>query len=126
MKRVLFELERFNRSIEVHSVDRFFATAFIDPRMMEWLNQYLRRMVIELDDGWVVAWSNSLRGSPQSPQQLIELLIGFNAQIPRSIPSFFPRRHGHTKWVHPRKHASLFGWMERATDVSDVPGGRTR
>ena len=122
MERVLFELERFNRSIEVHSVDRFFATAFIDSRVMEWLSQNLRRTVIELADGWAVAWSNALRGFPQSPQELIELLILFNARIPRSIPSLFPQRDLYTRWVHPRKHKAPFSaWLERLTDVSDVP-----
>jgi hypothetical protein len=126
MRRVTFELERFNRSIEVHSIDRFFATAMLDPRMMEWLERHLGRTVIELADGWVVAWSNALRGSPASPLDLIEELAAFSDHIPRSIPSFFPRRHGSQEWIHRGKRAGRPGWLDRMTTVSDAPAGRNR
>jgi hypothetical protein len=117
MKQVLFEYERFNRSIEVRSDDRYFATALVDARMMEWLSAHLRRTTIELADGWGVAWSTSLIGSPRSPQQLIDLLRRFDEQIPRVIPSLFPRRNRHTEWIHKRKHAGFSRWLERLTDV---------
>jgi hypothetical protein len=57
--------------------------------MTEWLSRYLGRTVIELADGRVVAWSNALRGSPTSPQQLIELLIHVNTRIPERSPHCF-------------------------------------
>ena len=126
MKRVIFELERFNRSIEVHSVDRFFATAILDPRMMEWLERHLRHTVIELADGWVVAWSNALRGLPVSPLELIESLVGFSDHIPRAIPSLFPRRPGSLKWIHRRTRAGLSAWLDRLSNVPELAGNRNR
>ncbi|HEV8178382.1 MAG TPA: hypothetical protein VGP44_11950, partial [Gemmatimonadales bacterium] len=88
-------------------------------------SQNLRRTVIELADGWVVAWSSALWGSLQTPQQLIELLINFNARIPGSVPSLFPLPVLDTRWIHPRKHAAIFGWLGRPTDM-DMPGDRSR
>jgi hypothetical protein len=113
MKRVRFEHERFNRSIEVSSVDRYFATALVDPRMMEWLRGNLARTTIELADGWVVAWSTSLQGPPRSPSELIELLMEFNARMPRAVPSLFPRSAATTFWRQRKKHASLSSWLDR-------------
>jgi hypothetical protein len=115
MKQVTSELERFNRAFEVHSVDPFFTTTLIDPRMMEWLEANLRHTVIELADGWVAAWSNSLRGSAVSPAHLLELLAAFNDRIPRVIPSFFPQRSLGTEWRHRRPHPSLSAWLDRAS-----------
>jgi len=66
---------------------------------MEWLGSNLGRTVIEFADGWVVVWSNALRGLPVSPLQLIESLAGFNDHIPRSIPSLFPQRLASGKWI---------------------------
>ena len=122
MKRVFFELESFNRSVEVRSVDRFFASAFLDPRMIEWLGHHLGRTVIELADRWVIVWSNALLGSPVSPLQLIESLAAFNDHIPRSAPSLFPQRPISTVWIHRRKHAGFSGWLDRLSHMSDLPG----
>jgi hypothetical protein len=123
MKQVTFELERFNRAFEVHSVDSFFTTALIDPRMMEWLEANLRHIVIELVDGWVAAWSNSLRGSAVSPVHLLEFLAAFNDRVPRVIPSFFPQRSLGTEWRHRRPHPSLSAWLDRASRGPRSSGG---
>jgi hypothetical protein len=119
MKPAVFELEQFNRSIEVHSTDPFFASALIDQRMMEWLLSSLRRTVIEVADGWAVAWSNSLRGSAKSPQDLIDLLIQFNDRIPRPIPSLFPKMNVETVWNHAKKRTGVSGLIEQTLAPSD-------
>jgi hypothetical protein len=119
MKRVIFEHERFNRSVEVHSSDRFFATALADARMMEWLRRNLGRTAIELADGWVVAYSPSLYGTPKSPQQLIDLLVRFDGRIPRPIPSLFPRSALRTEWVHKRRHVAFSAWLDRLSSEPD-------
>jgi hypothetical protein len=103
MKRAWFEHEQFNRSIAVFSVDPFFASAMVDPRMMEWLRANLRRTTIELADHWAVAWNMPHRGLGRGPQELIEILVAFDDRIPRAVPSLFPERHDQVRWQHQEK-----------------------
>jgi hypothetical protein len=121
MRQVLFEHERFNRSIDVSSVDRYFATALIDARMMEWLRRHLIRTTIELADEWVVAWSSSLQGRSPSPQALIELLLDFNERIPRAAPSLFPPSARRTVWRQRKRHASFSTWLDHLSHEAPQP-----
>jgi hypothetical protein len=58
MERMRFELEAFNRAFSVYSIDRFFASAVIDARMMEWLLSEGRGLTFELSDRWAIAWGS--------------------------------------------------------------------
>ena len=89
----MFEEERFNRSIAVFSVNLFFATALVDPRMMEWLKSNLRRNTIEVCGQWVTAWRlppSAVGRHVEDLMKQIELIRGFVYQIPRVVPSLFP------------------------------------
>jgi hypothetical protein len=97
MRRVRFEHEVFNRSTVVFSEDPFFASAMIDARMMEWLAD-LDRTTIELADRWVVAHAFSRRGRRAGPVALLELLVAFDGEIPRAVPSLFPERPNQMLW----------------------------
>jgi hypothetical protein len=121
MKRSFFELGSFNRTVDVRSADPYFASALIDPRMIAWLNENLRRSVIEVADGWAVAWSTSLLGAMRSPQDLLDLLVRFNVRIPRFVPSLFPPSTSDTTWVHPRPHPGVSALIDR---LNDGPPGR--
>jgi hypothetical protein len=100
MKRAWFEHEQFNRSVAVFSVDPFFASAMVDPRMMDWLRTNIHQTTIELADHWVVAWDMPHQRFGRGPQELIDFLIGFDERIPRSVPSLFPERLSRMRWHH--------------------------
>ena len=113
LKRASFELGTFNRAVDVRSADPYFASALVDPRMIAWLHDNLHRSVIEVADGWAVAWSTSLLGAMRSPHDLLDLLLRFNARIPRSVPSLFPPSGSETAWVHHRPHAGVSALIDR-------------
>jgi hypothetical protein len=113
LKRAFFELGSFNRSVDVRSADPYFASALVDPRMIAWLSDNLHRSVIEVADGWAVAWSTSFLGTMRSPHDLLDLLLRFHARIPRSVQSLFPAGKSETAWVHPRPHAGVTALIDR-------------
>jgi hypothetical protein len=122
MKRVKFEWEQFNRSVEVHSVDRWFATAMLDPRMMEWLEQNLPNMVIKSLTIGSSPGPMCCVAHPSQPLKLIESLAAFNDHIPRSIPSLFPRGPGSLRWIHRPKVAAGSGGLDRLSEASEKSG----
>lgn len=87
MRTVMFEHERFNRRIAVHSTNPYFATALVDPRMMEWLRTGLDKNRIELSDCWIVVTCIPLRRHLADPQRLVNALTEFSDRIPRAVPS---------------------------------------
>ncbi|MEA2581224.1 MAG: hypothetical protein QOE83_2116 [Actinomycetota bacterium] len=97
MQRVLYEHERFNRSMSVYSTDPFFASALVDTRMMAWLARDMRGLRIDLADRWVTV--TCTRRRPAEPEALIEILEQFNERIPRAIPSLFPRKKTRRAWA---------------------------
>ena len=105
MERVRFEHEQFNRSIAVYSTDPFFASAMVDARMMEWLRNNLDGVQLELSDRWAVVWFLPHRGRRLGPQDLLDILSGFDERIPRALPSLFPERRGHVMWRERRGSA---------------------
>jgi hypothetical protein len=85
---IAFESDAFNRTFEVRCEDRRFASAFVDPRMMEWLLATDRRQSFATGGRWllVVAPRQPVEGFPG----LLTTLRDFRAQVPRVIPSLFP------------------------------------
>ena len=84
-----FESEEFNRSWQVSSEDRRFASAFVDARMMEWL----------LDEGGIASYEvlgpilmcSTGRLKPAEFENLLEVLRRFRAKVPEVVPSLYPR-----------------------------------
>ena len=87
MRTVMFEHERFNRRIAVHSTNRYFATALVDPPMMEWLRTGLDKSRIELSDCWIVVTCIPVRRHLANPQRLVNAVTEFTDRIPRAVPS---------------------------------------
>jgi len=121
LKRALFELEVFNRAVDVRSADPYFASALVDPRMIAWLHDNLHRSVIEVADGWAVAWSTSLLGALRSPQDLLDFLLRFSARIPRAVPSLYPVTSAETAWVHQQPHPGVSALIDRLNDGPRAP-----
>lgn len=87
MRTVMFEHERFNRRIAVHSTNQYFATALVDSRMMEWLRTSLDKGRIELSDCWIVVTCMPVRRHLADPQRLLNAVTEFSDRIPRAVPS---------------------------------------
>ena len=100
MKRAWFEHGLFNRSLAVFSTDPFFANALVDPRMMDWLRENLHRTTIELAGEWVLAWNMPRGRHRREPKELIDVVMAFTEQIPRALPSLFPRDGVTLRWRH--------------------------
>jgi hypothetical protein len=121
LKRALFELGSFNRAVDVRSEDTYFASALVDARMIAWLSDNLDRCVIEVADGWAVAWSNSLLGAMRSPTELLDVLQRFAERIPNSVRSLFPRGdRPEMGWVHSRPRKGVSALIDR---ISEEPSG---
>ena len=56
---IAFEAEIFNRAFAVRCHDRAFASALVDPRMMEWLLLLDPRWSFEIDGRWIFGLSRS-------------------------------------------------------------------
>ena len=98
MRRMRFELEAFNRAFSVYSTDRFFASAVVDARMIEWLLSAPRRPTVEFADRWVIAWQLGRWSWSSDPCELIDVLHDLDRRIPRAIPSLFRREDEDLLW----------------------------
>jgi hypothetical protein len=98
MKRVRFELERFNRSMSVYATDPYFASAVIDARVIEWLVTTSTVPTIEISDRWVVVWSIRRWNRTLEPPTLLEALRAFDDRIPRVVGSLFPGSADELLW----------------------------
>jgi hypothetical protein len=107
MERMRFELEAFNRAFSVYSIDRFFASAVIDARMMEWLLSEGRGLTFELSDRWAIAWGVRRWNRSVDPSTLIEALRGLDRHIPRVIASLFQREGDDILWAGRRDDIHL-------------------
>lgn len=81
LRDVELESERFNRSFEVRSSDRRFATAVLEPRMMEWLMELSPRYGFEIRDGWLLAFTTQVQ-----PWE-IDLVLRTGAEFLDRVPS---------------------------------------
>jgi hypothetical protein len=106
MRRMRFELDAFNRTFSVYSTDRFFASAMIDARMIEWLLDS-RRPTIEFADRWVIAWHLGRLSRSSDPSSLLEVLQDLDRHIPRVVPSLFHREGEDILWSGERSQLRL-------------------
>ena len=85
-----FESEEFNRSWQVTSEDRRFASAFIDPRMMEWLMVEGGSGAYEVIGPLLLCSTDRLK--PAEYADLMALLSRFRAHVPAVVSSLYPRQ----------------------------------
>ncbi|HZD18754.1 MAG TPA: hypothetical protein VE669_11490 [Actinomycetota bacterium] len=83
-----FESERFNRTFEVSSDDRRFASAVVDARMMSWLLSLVPRCGFEIRGRWILAYRD--RVQPWEIGSVLSLVSDFVDRIPGAVRSLFP------------------------------------
>jgi hypothetical protein len=83
-----FESEEFNRRFNVRGIDRRFATAFCDARMMEWLLHHGDGYSFEVVGDRLLCWCRRLR--PAGIVPLIGTAKAFREQIPDVVRSLYP------------------------------------
>jgi len=84
-----FESEEFNKAWQVKSEDARFASAFVDPRMMEWL----------LGEGEIAQYEvvgplllcSTDRVKPAEYENLLEVMRRFHEHVPAVVSSLYPR-----------------------------------
>ena len=84
-----FESEEFNREFQVRCDDRRFASALIDPRMMEWLLSISEACQFEVSGPLILSYTHRLR--PTEFELLLPVLTGFREHVPTVIGSLYPR-----------------------------------
>jgi hypothetical protein len=84
------ESEEFNRSFSVHSNDRRFATAFVDPQMMTYLLSTEVVDPIEVGTGWLLRTFKAI--DPEDADELIDVCEGIRAHIPSVVWELYPPR----------------------------------
>jgi len=80
-----FESETFNTAWRVRTSDGRFAEAFVDQRMMAWLEERTADIAFEIGGGWVMAETED-----DADHALLETLKGFVEHIPRVVGSLYP------------------------------------
>ena len=88
-KGIEFELERFNRAFDVRCVDRRFAHALVDARMIEWL------LGLPVGTGFEIAGGTLLARTPRGTWDDVATSLGtmaaFLDRIPPVVASVFGR-----------------------------------
>lgn len=85
---IAFESEAFNRAFAVRCHDRAFASALVDPRMMEWLQSLGHRWSFEIDGRWILGYRDQVR--PWEIEAVLETVETFICRIPRAVTSLYP------------------------------------
>jgi hypothetical protein len=85
---IAFESEAFNRAFVVRCHDRAFASAVVDPRMMEWLESLGHRWGFEIDGRWVLGYRDQVQ--PWEIESVLETVETFIQRIPRVVTSLYP------------------------------------
>jgi hypothetical protein len=85
---ISFESEAFNRAFAVRCHDRAFASALVDPRMMEWLQSLGHRWGFEVDGRWILGYRDQVR--PWEIESVLETVETFIHKIPRVVQSLYP------------------------------------
>jgi hypothetical protein len=85
---IAFESEAFNRAFAVRCHDRAFASAVVDPRMMEWLQSLGHRWSFEIDGRWILGYRDQVR--PWEIEAVLETVETFIRRIPRAVASLYP------------------------------------
>ncbi len=79
------ESEEFNRRFEVHSTDRRFALALLDPRMMRWLLEQVPGVGFEALGGRMMLFRPRATTSVDDLAGAVELYDRFLEQVPRVV-----------------------------------------
>ena len=85
---IAFESEAFNRAFTVRCHDRAFASALVDPRMMEWLQSLGHRWSFEIDGRWILGYRDQVL--PWEIEAVLETVETFIRRIPRAVTSLYP------------------------------------
>ena len=85
LEELSFESETFNTSWRVRTSDRRFAEAFVDQRMMAWLEERKTDVAFEVGGGWVMVETDD-----EADRALLDTLEGFTEHIPRVVGSLYP------------------------------------
>ena len=83
-----FESEEFNRLFSVHCSDRRFASALIDPQMLEFLLGTRGELSFELKGRWLLVWSEPV--APKFMPGLLRVAEEFVQHIPKVVWDLYP------------------------------------
>ena len=83
-----FESEEFNRLFSVHCTDRRFASALIDPQMLEFLLGTRGELSFELKGRWLLVWSAPI--GPKLMPGLLRVSEEFVQHIPKVVWELYP------------------------------------
>jgi len=91
-----FESEEFNRLFAVHCTDRKFASALIDPQMLEFLLGTRGELSFEIKGRWLLVWTDPVKATFMPG--LLRVAEEFVERIPPVVwelyPSTFVNEHG--------------------------------
>ena len=83
-----FESEEFNRLFAVHCEDRKFASALIDPQMLEFVLGTRGQLSFELKGRWLLVWSDPV--PPKYMPGLLHVAEQFVQHIPKVVWDLYP------------------------------------
>jgi len=85
---IAVESEAFNRAFAVRCHDRAFASALVDPRMMEWLLSLGHGWSFEIDGRWILGYRDQVQ--PWEIGSVLETVATFIRKVPRAVTSLYP------------------------------------
>ncbi len=88
LRDIAFESENFNRRFNVTSDDPRFASAFCDPRMIEWLLRHGEGYAFEVVGDRFLCWRG--RVDPDEIVHLLGTAMTFRDQVPDVVRSLYP------------------------------------
>src|SRR5436190_1965055 len=86
--KIDFESEEFNRLFSVHCTDRRFASALLDPQMLEFLLRTQGELSFELKGRWLLVWSDPV--PPKYMPGLLRVAEQFVQHIPKVVWDLYP------------------------------------
>ena len=86
--RIDFESEEFNRLFAVHCRDRRFASALVDPQMLDFLLTTRGELDFELKGRWLLVWTDPVK--PKLMPGLLGIAEKFVQHIPPVVWELYP------------------------------------
>jgi hypothetical protein len=90
LEDVELELEEFNRRFRVVSSDRYFATAFLDARMMAALMRLPVEVALSINEDGLLLWAPLME--PGAMVTALEVARSLRERVPRVVRSLYPPR----------------------------------
>ena len=84
-----FESEEFNKAFQVKSDDARFASALVDPRMMQWLLDEGGAAAYEVCGALALCYTHRVK--PPEYESLLGVLRRFREHVPNVVSSLYPR-----------------------------------